>query len=157
MPLNIGDLFAWASGVFWAIGAAMIGRFQGVPIPGMVMTQFFCTAVIAILAGAVTATATLSPPPLDALVQGAPVILGVSVLIFIPAVCIIFWAQKFLFPGRAGLLMMSEGLMAVLSASILLPEESMSLIAWLGAALIIGAGLAEVLLTPQQAPGAVRS
>ena len=152
VPLNIGDLFAILSGMFWAVGAAMIMRFSDVPVPGMVGVQFLLTSVIAVVIGVLTATASLSPPPTEALVAGATMILGVSVLVFLPAVCLIFWAQKFLFPGRAGLLMMSEVLMAVISASWFLPEERMSGLEWAGAVLILAACLAEVLLTPQQAP-----
>ena len=37
VPLNIGDLFAFFSGVFWAFGAAMIKRYDAVPVPGMTM------------------------------------------------------------------------------------------------------------------------
>lgn len=147
VPLNIGDLFALASGVSWAMGAAMIMRFDDVPVPGMVGVQFVITSIFAVLLGVATATASIQPPSAELLASGAPMILGISILIFLPAVCLIFWAQKFLFPGRAGLLMMSEAVMAVLSASLLLPEESMSLIAWIGAGLIICACLVEVLLT----------
>ena len=149
VPLNIGDVFAILSGMVWAVGAAMIMRFNKVPVPGMVGIQFLFTSAIAILIGVATATATQYPPATDRLLAGAPMIFGVSLLAFLPAVCLIFWAQKFLFPGRAGLLMMSEALMAVLSASLFLPDEQMSGVAWTGAVLIIAACLVEVLLTPQ--------
>lgn len=150
VPLNIGDLFALLSGMTWAIGAAMIMRFDGVPLPGMVGVQFIITSLFAVLLGVVTSTASLGPPDTGIVVQAGPMLLGISLLLFLPAVCLIFWAQKYLFPGRAGLLMMSEALMAVISASLLLPEERMSLIAWIGAALIICACLVEVLLSPSQ-------
>ena len=154
VPLNIGDLFAILSGMVWAMGAAMIVRFERVPVPGMVTVQFVCTSVIAVLLGATTATASIQPPETGVLISAAPSTIAISVLIFLPAVSVIFWAQKFLFPGRAGLLMMSEVLMAVLSASLLIPEERMSALEWCGAALIVAACLAEVLLTPNQAPRA---
>lgn len=150
VPLNIGDLFALLSGMTWAIGAAMIMRFEGVPVPGMVGVQFVITSLFAIALGVITATASVQPPEPSMLMQAAAMLLGISLLMFLPAVCLIFWAQKYLFPGRAGLLMMSEAVMAVLSASLLLPEEQMSLIAWIGAALIICACLVEVLLSPSQ-------
>jgi len=65
---------------------------------------------------------------------------------------VLFWVQKFLFPGRVGLLMMSEVLTAVLTASLFLPEERLSAIEWAGAVLIIGACLFEVFLTPHERP-----
>ena len=148
LPLNIGDLYALLSGVFWAFGAAMIRRFDTVPVAGMTMVQFACAALGAIVLGAVAGDVAL--PAGAVLTQVMPTTAAISVAIFLPAVFVLFWAQKFLFPGRVGLLMMSEVLMAVASASIFLPEERMSMLAWTGAALIIGACLLEVLVMPQR-------
>lgn len=148
VPLNIGDLFAFFSGVFWAFGAAMIKRYDAVPVPGMAMFQFAFTALGAIVLGYVAGIVEL--PTGDLVVRVMPMAVLISIVAFLPAVCVLFWAQKFLFPGRVGLLMMSEVLTAVITASLLLPEERMSLAEWTGAALIIGACLVEVLLTPQE-------
>ena len=145
VPLNIGDAYALASGMFWAMGAAMIVRYDTVPVPGMTMLLFAVTSLIALALGAVIHDAPV--PDWSAITGAAPVAVPVSILAFLPAVCIIFWAQKFVFPGRGGLLMMSEVMTAVISASLFLPEEQMSLIQWGGAALIIGACLVEVLGT----------
>ena len=68
-----------------------------------------------------------------------------SICVLLPCFCIIFRASQLLFPGRVGILTMSEVVVAILSASILVPEESMLLIQWTGAAAIIIAGLIEVL------------
>jgi len=43
-------------------------------------------------------------------------------------------------------------LTAVVTASLFLPEERMSVIEWTGAALIVGACLAEVFLVPRGNP-----
>ena len=142
VPLNIGDLFALLSGVFWAIGAAVIKRYDSVPLAGMTLFQFMFTALSAVLIGFLMGN--FDPPALDIVIPMLPLSALISVLIILPTVLIIFWVQKFLFPGRVGLLMMSEVLMAVLSASLLLPEESMSLVAWVGAVLIIAACFIEV-------------
>ena len=89
-------------------------------------------------------------PTGDLFARVMPMTALLSIVAFLPAVCVLFWAQKFLFPGRVGLLMMSEVLTAVITASLLLPEERMSVVEWTGAALIIGACLVEVFLTPQE-------
>lgn len=154
VPLNIGDFFALLSGVFWALGAAMIVRFDKVPVPAMTMIQFAVTALGALAIGALMGAASL--PAATDLIAIMPLSSAISILIFLPCVVVIFWTQKFLFPGRAGLLMMSEVLMAVLSASLLIPEEKLSAIEWGGAVLIIGACLFEVLVTSQQDPAALR-
>ena len=57
----------------------------------------------------------------------------------------IFKVSQILFPGRVGILMMSEVIVACISASILLPEETMVLIQWLGAIGIVSAALVEVI------------
>lgn len=150
VPLNIGDLFALLSGVFWAFGAAMIMRFDTVPVSATAMFQFLFTALGAILLGHVAGGVYV--PATDLIVQVMPISVLISLVAFLPAVCVLFWAQKFLFPGRVGLLMMSEVLTAVVTASLFLPEERMSVIEWTGAALIVGACLAEVFLVPRGNP-----
>ncbi len=150
VPLNIGDLFAFFSGVFWAFGAAMIMRFGEVPVLGMTMFQFAFTALGAILLGYIAGTVDF--PAGDVVVRVMPITTLISLVAFLPAVWILFWAQKFLFPGRVGLLMMSEVLIAVITASLLLPQERMLAIEWAGSALIVGACLVEVFLLPQEVP-----
>lgn len=142
VPLNIGDLFALLSGVFWAVGAAVIKRYDTTPLAGMTMFQFIFTALSAILLGFLVGDFQL--PSLDVVLPTLTLSVMISVLIILPSVWFIFWASKFLFPGRVGLLMMSEVLMAVLTASIFLPEEAMSLLAWCGAVLIVTACFIEV-------------
>jgi len=151
VPLNIGDLFALLAGLFWAIGAAVIKHYDTVPLPGMTMFQFFFASLSAILLGFLMGN--FQPPSLDVVLPVIPLSALISLIIILPSVWLIFWAQKFLFPGRVGLLMMSEVLMAVVSASIFLPEEAMSLMAWCGAVLIIAACFIEVFSTPKEFEG----
>jgi len=106
------------------------------------MFQFLFTALSAVLLGFIMGD--IKPPTLDALLPMLSMSVLISVLVILPSVWVIFWAQKFLFPGRVGLLMMSEVLVAVLTASIFLPEEAMSLMAWCGALLIVTACFIEV-------------
>jgi len=142
-PLNIGDLFGLLSGIFWSAGAAAIMRFDKVPVPGMTALQFAVTALVAITLGMVLGADAI--PNQAVLMSALPVGTAVAVLGFVPAVVVLFWAQKFLFPGRVGLLMMSEVITAVITASIFLPEETMSWVQWAGAILVVGACLLEVL------------
>lgn len=146
IPLNIGDVFALASGILWAVGAAMIMRHGDLPVPGMMVGMFFFTGLVAIGVGYSVGGDVV--PDLSALTEALPAGSAVAILVFVPTVWTIFWAQKYLFPGRAGLLMMSEVMMAVISASIFIPEQRMSVIEWSGAALIIIACLVEVMSSP---------
>ncbi|WP_051560010.1 DMT family transporter [Marinobacterium jannaschii] len=143
VQLNIGDLLALLSGIFWAIGSAMIKRYDRVPLPGITLCQFSFTALGAILIGYMAQPGSLLT--LEQSLPLLPVSTLVSVGMLLPTLFAIFWAQKFIYPGRASLLMMSEVLIAVLSASLLLPEERMTLMEWCGALLIVTACLAEVI------------
>ncbi|MBY8976491.1 DMT family transporter [Rhodobacteraceae bacterium NNCM2] len=147
-PLNIGDLFAVLSGIFWSAGAALIKRYPDAPLPGMTLFQFAFTSLVAVLCSAIAAPLDL--PEIGPVLASLPVAAFASIGLILPTVWIIFWAQKILFPGRAGLLMMSEVLVAVISASIFLPEEVMSTVEWIGGGLIICACLIEVLSTPRE-------
>ena len=69
----------------------------------------------------------------------------IAFFFLVPAVGSIFWAQQFLAAGRAGLLMMSEVVVAMISASVFLPDERLSLLQWGGALLIVGASIVEIL------------
>ncbi|MDP6166282.1 MAG: DMT family transporter [Gammaproteobacteria bacterium] len=148
MTLNIGDLYGFLSGVFWAFGASMIKRLPTVPLPTMAAFQSISVVVGALLLGAVAGNQTLLTG--EQIWAAIPVSLGVSVCLIMPSAVILIWAQKFLSPGRVGLLMMSEVLVAAITASILLPDERMSMLEWFGAALIVGACLIEILLTPME-------
>lgn len=145
--LSIGDIFGFFSGIAWAIGATLIKKCDTTPLLPMCAAQFWATSLIAILLG--LAVGSVSLPETSILLSGLPIGAALSIGIFLPGVLTIFWAQKFLFPGRVGLLMMSEVLVAVISASLLLPEERLDLIAWIGALLIIGACAIEVLGAPK--------
>jgi len=147
VPLNIGDLLAFLSGISWAVGAAMIKRFDTVPLPGLALGQLAFTVAGALLIGYFAGI--VSPFDLPQIMPVLPILTVLSIVIFLPVVLIIIWAQKFINPGRVGLLMMSEVLVAVVTASLLLPDERMSIIEYSGAALIIGACLFEVLATPK--------
>jgi len=148
-PLNIGDLLAFFSGIFWAIGAAMIKRFDSVPLSSMVLCQFAVTVLSAVLIGYFLSAADLLS--MQQVLSVLPMVSLVSIAAILPIILIIIWAHKFINPGRVGLLMMSEVIVAVISASILLPDERMTIIEWTGAILIIGACFIEVSATPKHA------
>ena len=84
------------------------------------------------------------PPDWLLVVQSLPITLGASVFILLPSTLLLMIISQVLYPGRVGVLMMSEVLVAIVSASLLGPEERMSLVQWGGAAAIIIAALFEV-------------
>lgn len=141
--LNIGDLYSFMSGIFWAIGVSVLNRWATIPILPLLACTFLATTLFSAL------TAGLLPanpvPDLQAVKMALPVAAFWAIFIFVPSFFIIFRISQLLFPGRVGILTMTEAIVAIVSAAILIPEESMLLLQWLGAGAIIMAGLIEVL------------
>lgn len=141
--LNIGDLYSFMSGIFWAIGVSVLNRWATIPILPLLAYTFLATTLFSAL------TAGLLPanpvPDLQAVKMALPAAAFWAIFIFVPSFFIIFRISQLLFPGRVGILTMTEAIVAIVSAAILIPEESMLLLQWLGAGAIIMAGLIEVL------------
>lgn len=141
-PLNVGDAFGLASGMVWAVGIALIKRHPTVPVLPMTLFQFlFASLGAALAAAAITAAPAVETARLASALGFAALC---SIGLVMPSVLAIFWAGRHVFPGRAGLLMMSEVLVAVLSATLFLPDERMGSVEWMGAVLIVAACLVEV-------------
>ena len=141
-PLNIGDLYSLLSGVFWAFGVASLNRWPSIPILPLTAVIFLSTTIFsALFAGVLNAEQI---PDLQMFKAGFLTAAFWSIVIFLPCFCIIFRVSQVLFPGRVGILTMSEVVVAIISASILVPEERLELIQWVGATAIILAGLIEV-------------
>jgi len=143
LPLNIGDLFAAMSGVFWAFGAATLKRWPEAPTLTVTTIQVTTTALSAAILSVVLFE--IPYPQLTPIRSVFALAFAASVLILLPTMWLLFRIAQILFPGRVGVLMMSEVLVAVVSASILLPEEQLSPVQWLGAMAIVAAALLEVL------------
>lgn len=144
---GLGETLGLLSGFAWACAAVVIrkigeseGSSRAIDVR-LVLHQFFWTIVVAAAMAALLGQET----PTASFVAGAytPGVIAFSVMILI-SLYAIFWAIGRLSPGRSGLLMMSEVVVAVISASVLLPEEAMNAREWLGAALIVSAGVVEV-------------
>lgn len=149
LPLNIGDLFALLSGVFWGFGAACMKKWPQFPTAVTATFQFLVTLVVCSFMGLFVFGESL--PPSTAFVDAFPIAFLASTFVLLPSLFVIFWASKRLFPGRVGILMMSEALVAILSASLLLPEETMTFWQWVGGAIIITACFVEVLSKDEKA------
>ncbi len=133
--LGRGDILAVSSGMLWALGAAGMKRWPGAHVFTTSTIQFLC----AVLAGVVMGMAWLpNPSPTAAQMLAAlPLSFVGSTLFLLPSVLVIFWACRVLFPGRAAILMMSEALVATVSASWLLPEETMTGLQWAGGIVVL--------------------
>ena len=106
------------------------------------MFQFLFAVLFALIIGGYLAPITI--PDLDQFYTVFVVMILISLCMVVPAIFLLFWASQFLFPGRVGLLMMSEALVAVFTASVFLPEETLNIFQWGGALLIICASIVEL-------------
>ena len=141
-PINIGDWFGLASGVCWGIGSVVIKKNPEINMTGAVTVQHGFSLLVA-LGGCLLLPGISVMPELSGWVASTPVMLAFSWLGLVPSMLALFWASTKLFPGRVGILMMTEALVAVISAAILLDEQVLPL-EWAGVILIVVAGLIEV-------------
>lgn len=141
--LNFGDVCSFLSGIFWAIGVATLNRWSNIPIIPVAAFIFISTTIISAIFAWYFHLDPL--PDLLQIKTAFPTAAFWSICIMLPCFCIIFRVSQQLFPGRVGILGMSEVVVAILSAAILVPEETMAMIQWVGAAAILLAGLIEVL------------
>lgn len=141
-PVNIGDWFALASGICWGIGGVLIKRNPEIGVTVMVGWQHMFAFLVALVACLIV-SGLAQLPEIDLWIEAAPAMMAYSWFGLVPSLFAIFWASSRLFPGRVGILMMTEVLVAVISASIFL-QETVVAMEWLGVVLIIVAGVFEV-------------
>ena len=141
-PLNIGDLYSLLAGIFWALGLSMLNRWPSIPIAPLTALTFVSTTVLSALFALVLGTEVF---PEASMIKAALPTALVWSMVLLPCFFIIFRISQILFPGRVGILTMSEVVVAVISASILLPDETMGWVQWVGAVAIIAAGLIDVV------------
>ena len=141
--LNFGDFSSILSGLFWALGASILKKWSKLPIIPLTAIVYFSTTSLSILLAIIVYKAPI--PSLALIGQNFSTAFIWSVIVLLPSFCIIFRISQILFPGRVGILMMSEVAVAVISAKILLPEEQMVILQWIGASAILFAGVVEII------------
>jgi drug/metabolite transporter (DMT)-like permease len=142
IPINIGDCFGLVAGITWGIGAVHLKQNPGIATTGAVTSQHLFS-LLGALACCLLLPGIDGVPPWPVWVAAAPGMWLYSCIALVPSLYAIFWASGKLFPGRVGVLMMTEVLVAVVSASLLLNEQ-IQLLEWVGVMLILFAGILEV-------------
>ncbi len=146
--INRGDLFALASGLLWGYGTVVIKQSKEMPAIDLVPGQYFWATIVAMLVLFGTSfTQDIQVPALEKWIDAMPVVIGFYVLLTLPTIIICTRIAQILSPGRTCLLMMSEVLVAGLSAP-LLAGEVISITEWFAGSLIISATFIEVYFTP---------
>jgi drug/metabolite transporter (DMT)-like permease len=143
LPRNAGDWLALASGMSWAAGTMRSYRRPtrriALPVFGFALGGLVSSAVALAIAAAIA----LPLADTGHLVAMLPwIVLGL--IIFVPPNFLLLWAAQRIDSARVGILLMTEVLFGALSAA-LLSGEPFDLADAAGTALIVGAGLIEVL------------
>ena len=143
-PLNIGDLFAFLSGILFSCGSSILKHRPDIKMIPLTSFVYIFTSV-----GAFLLIIFISNEPLINIknfLPSIPYVFMWSTIILLPSFMIVFKVSQILFPGRVAILLMSEVVVAIISASVLVPEERMFYLQWLGALAIITAGFTELVI-----------
>lgn len=144
LPRNWGDALALLSGMFWAAGTIRSfhrpTRKIALPVFGFAFGGFVSSAVILAIAAAMALP--LAEP--GHLVAMLPWIVLLGLVIFVPPNFLVLWAAQRIDSARVGILLMTEVVFGTLSAG-LLSGQPFGLAEGIGTALIVSAGLIEVL------------
>ena len=146
--INRGDLFALLSGLFWGYGTVLVKGSGDIPAADLVPSQYFWATIISgVILSTTIGTQEFRIPDFTQWQKALPLIFGFYVILTLPTIFIATRIAQILSPGRVCLLMMSEVLVAGISAPLLAGEKITSL-EWLAGALILTATVIEVYSTP---------
>jgi drug/metabolite transporter (DMT)-like permease len=157
IPRNLGDWMALLAGLFWAICTIFIRRNQHIGTMATAVAFYFGGFCPALLFALVTDGDRI--PNLDAIAASWPMLIGVAWLGWLPSQLALFWGVSRISPVRTGILLMTELVSGVATAA-WLSGDPISLQQAVGGALILAAGLGDVLTTkerpmPAPMPGTV--
>jgi drug/metabolite transporter (DMT)-like permease len=131
------DLLGLLSGLFWALGSVMIRRYDGLNFVTISFLQYLSGGIMALLAALYLGDPL---PQLNAFLQAIPPAFLASVVVFLPSVLLIFRIMQYVSPGLVGILMLSEALVAAVSAAFWL-GETLSSTQWIGVGAILTTGV----------------
>jgi drug/metabolite transporter (DMT)-like permease len=146
LPQNTGDWMALFSGMAWAVGSTRI-------FVGKKHATFEVALVFALGTVVVTGLLILLFPPgalglqptAAAVADSAAVLAAGAFLLMIPIFFLTVWGAKRLSPTTVGILLLGDVVVAVVSAAILIETEPFGTREVIGTALILAAGVMEVL------------
>lgn len=140
VPRNIGDIFALASGILWAIGSFGLLRAQSVPALAQMIGFLIGGLVVSLLTfAALNSGKVITLPPISDIAPFA-IMYGFYAL---PMIWLTIAPARLLSPARVGILLMSEIIVGAISAA-LLSGEPFGTAELAGTILIITAALIEV-------------
>ena len=142
IPNNIGDWLGLCSGITWAVTVVRIRKYESESATDMTIGFFFWCAVMAL-----TICLVLAPNNAPSFGQMQPTLVWLfpfMAIIVIPGAFASLWGPKFVSPGLASLLMMTEIIFGSITAA-LFANEPFGLREITGVMLIASASLVEPL------------
>ena len=142
IPNNIGDWLGLCSGITWAVTVVRIRKYESESATDMTIGFFFWCAVMAL-----TICLVLAPNNVPSFGQMKPTLVWLfpfRAIIVIPGAFASLWGPKFVSPGLASLLMMTEIIFGSITAA-LFANEPFGLREITGVMLIASASLIEPL------------
>lgn len=145
LPQNVGDALALLAGFVWALGSLRV-RVAGEVVSTFetVFSFFLYGSLVAVFIALLPSDANRVAPTVADLVRLLPWLLLAAGGFLIPVMWGLLWGSKHIDAGRLGILLQLEAVVGIGSAA-LLTDEPFGAIELLGSALVLGAGLADVL------------
>ena len=151
LSMNLGDLLALLSGVLFAVGAMLVRQAPETSVFEQLVGFFLYGSVVALSLTLLPLAALGRPPSVDQVVTLAPWLALVAAGFLIPVMWGIYWGSRNVDPGRLGILLQIEAVAGITSAA-LLAGEPFGAPQAVGAVLVIGAGVVEVIGGRRAAP-----
>jgi drug/metabolite transporter (DMT)-like permease len=148
IPRNLGDWMALLSGLLWAVCTIFIRRNRHIGTCANVVAFYFGGFWPALLFALLTDGDRI--PSLEAIAASWPMLIGVAWLGWVPSQLALFWGVSRISPVRTGILLMTELVSGVATAA-WLSGDPISLQQAIGGALILAAGLGDVLTSRERA------
>ncbi|HTX73291.1 MAG TPA: DMT family transporter [Rectinemataceae bacterium] len=156
VSLNLGDALALLSGILFSFGALGIRRTAEASLFEQLFSFFLFGSLAACCIVLLPLLPECGPPAWSQAARLAPWLLLMAVGFLIPVMSGIYWGSRRVNPGRLGILLQIEAVVGILSAAVL-AGEAFGFRQTLGAVLVIGAGLIEVLANQGMASEGERS
>ena len=115
----------------------MIRRYEGLSFLNISFLQYLFGGIMALIAALYLGDPL---PQLNVLLQAIPPAFLASAVVFLPSALLIFRIMQYVSPGLVGILMLSEALVAAVSAALWL-GETLSASQWVGVGAILTTGV----------------
>jgi drug/metabolite transporter (DMT)-like permease len=148
LAMNLGDLMALLSGIFFAFGAMLVRQAPERSVFEELFAFFFYGSLAALVLSMLPLVELGQSPSLERLIALIPWLVVIAIGFLIPVMSGVYWGSQHVDPGRLGILLQIEAVVGIGSAA-LLAAEPFGLSQAIGAVLVISAGLVEVLRNQQ--------